>query len=181
MAKVKKCKKCSQSDSVAGIEDVKWAEMISATVAAIVANKVDNMLVQNADGTAKTEGYFVENPMAKNAMFAALGVGLASYMQDEYSQGAAIGLFAYGAYGLTMQLMDKYATPTVSGMYSKNGVYGLGNLVSMPPRNISGISQNADPRFIVGNYGVQQPIINGVDDREPIKEEIFESAMESGL
>lgn len=171
----KPCKKCSQSAKVSGMEDVPYMEMIAATVTAVAANKVDDMLTKNADGTAKT-GFLVDNPMVKNLLFVAAGVGLTSYMDDEISKGVGIGAVTYGGYAIIMELMAKMYPPQTPPV---NGVYGM---MAVPPQNIGSVSpMNAAPRLVTGNYGVSPSIIDGMDNEELPQYAPTDSGLESGL
>lgn len=171
-----KCKKCSES-SVSGMESVPMVEMLAATLTAYTASKVDKALTTNADGTPKT-GFLTENPLVKNALYIAAGVGLASYMQDEISKGIAIGSVAYGGFGVIEQFMNQWtgsATPSAAGLYGVQFVR---------PQNIAGVSPlNAAPRTSLSASGVVPSVIDGTEDSEEILEVVTGSqgGIETGL
>jgi hypothetical protein len=114
----KKCKTCA-NDGVYGIEDAKYIEVASAVVGAFVSGKVDEMIVNDADGVPK-DNYFSNNPTVKNAAFVVAGVALTAFMPGEMALGAGIGMATYGGYNLITELMNKDAT--VSGLtYRRSG------------------------------------------------------------
>jgi len=141
-----KCRSCatSRNAQVTGFEDVPYVELASAVVAGYGASKIDTMITENADGTAK-EGFLVDNPMARNALFIGAGVGIMAYMKGDMYKGAGIGMASYGGLKLIEGLMTP-ADPTVTGV---NG------LKWSPPSNIAGL------RSLPGNYGVAPSLVAG--------------------
>ena len=144
-----KCRSCatSRNAQVTGFEDVPYVELASAVVAGYGASKIDTMLTENPDGTAKV-GFLVDNPMARNAMFIGAGVGMMAYLKGEMYKGAGIGMASYGGLKLIEGLMTP-ATPVVAGLRWS------------PPQNIAGM--HSGMRTLPGNYGVAPNIVAGTD------------------
>lgn len=166
-----KCKTCAtkRPATVTGFEDVPYVELATAVVSSYAAGKVDTMLQQEADGTAKT-GFLVDNPMARNGLFLAAGVGILAYMKGEMYKGAGIGLATYGGY----QLIDSLMTPADTTSSSVQG------LTWMPPQNIAGLNDGL--RHLPGNYGVAPNIVAGYQGSNYAQSDFEESQMEvSGL
>ena len=164
-----KCKTCATKRpvSVTGFEDVPYVELATAVVSSYAAGKVDTMLQQEADGTPRT-GFLVDNPMARNGLFLAAGVGILAYMKGEMYKGAGIGLATYGGY----QLIDSLMTPATT----TSSVQGL---TFMPPQNIAGLNDGL--RHLPGNYGVAPNIVAGYQGSNYAETDFEESMSVSGL
>lgn len=169
----KKCSKCSGKKrrsrvaAVNGFDSIPYMEFAAAAVGAIVTGYADKMATTNEDGTAK-EGFFTDNPTAKNAIYVAIGLGLTAFMEGEMAKGAGIGIAVYGAYNLAQNLMKP--ADTVTGM-------GVNGLVYMPPQNIAGYVNGLNR--IPGDYGVAPDNIFGMEDStgSNFVREQFESQM----
>ena len=164
-----KCKTCAtrRPSQVAGFQDVPYTELAAAVVTSYAAGKVDTMLTQESDGTART-GFLVDNPMARNGLFLAAGVGVLAYLKGEMYKGAGIGLATYGGYQLIQGLM----TPADDSA-------AVTGLTWMPPQNIAGLNDGL--RTLPGNYGIAPDIVAGYQGSNYAQEDV-ESQMEvSGL
>jgi|TARA_R110000824_G_C15231140_1_gene678583 hypothetical protein len=163
-----KCRTCAtkRPSQVAGFQDVPYTEVAAAVVTSYAAGKVDTMLTTESDGTAKT-GFLVDNPMARNGLFLAAGVGVLAYLKGEMYKGAGIGLATYGGYQLIQGLMTP-KDATVTG------------LRWVPPTNIAGLNDGL--RTLPGNYGVAPDLVAGYQGSNYAQEEFEESQMAvSGL
>jgi hypothetical protein len=142
-----RCKKCTAKSGVYGIEDAAYIEVASAVVGATVMGRVDQMATQDEAG-APRDNFLANNPMAKNALYVAAGLGITAFMQGEMYKGLGIGVAAYGGYNLVEGFLQPDTTTTVNG------------LKFMPPRNIAGVH---GLRTLPGNYGVAPSIVAGVN------------------
>lgn len=142
----KKCRTCSKSAQVYGIEDAPYMEIATITASAYGTSYIDKMLTTNADGTPKTEGMFVEQPMLRKALFVAGGVGLTAFMKGDLYKNVGVGMASYGLLGVVESLMQPASTSSVTG------------LKWQPPTNIAGLRQ------LSGNYGVAPSIVAGTHD-----------------
>ena len=163
-----KCKTCAtkRPAMVTGFNDVPYVELATAVVSSYAAGKVDTMLQQEADGTART-GFLVDNPMARNGLFLAAGVGILAYMKGEMYKGAGIGLATYGGY----QLIETLMTPADAS--------GVSGLTFLPPQNIAGLNDGL--RHLPGNYGVAPDLVAGYQGSNYAQEDFEESMSVSGL
>ncbi len=157
-----KCKTCKNKSSyVGGIEDIPYMEMIAATLSAVAAGKIDELLTTNSDGTPKVNT-FTESPMIKNAAFIIAGLGLSAYLDDETAKSAGVGMVVYGGFNL----IQSYMNPTA--------VSGMAQMVGRPPRNIGSVSpMDAAPMFSNMAYGVVPSTIGEIEtgnelERQPI-------------
>jgi hypothetical protein len=140
----RKCKTCSKSASVYGFEDAPYMEIAYVTAGAYATSYVEKFLTTNADGTSKTEGMLVEQPMLRKGLFVAGGVGLSAFVQGDVYKNLGVGMATYGLYGLVEELMKpKDQTTSVTG------------LKFVPPQNIAGL------RTLTGNYGIAPSIVAG--------------------
>lgn len=164
------CKKCAskQPVTVLGFEDAPYIEIASAVVSAYASDYVSNMLTSESDGTPK-EGFLVDNPMVKNALFIGAGVGLAAFMKGKAYQGAGIGMATYGGFMLIQELMKE--EPAGSG--------GLHGLRWSPPQNIAGMNDGL--RTLQGNYGIAPDLVAGYGGSNYAEEDFYEKQEISGL
>ena len=162
-----KCKTCAtrRPVNVAGFEDAPYTEIASAVVSAYATDYVSTMLTSNSDGTPK-EGFLVDNPMVKNALFVGAGIGLSAFMKGKAYMGAGIGMATYGGFKLIEELMTK-EEPTVTGLRWS------------PPTNIAGMS-NSGLRHLDGNYGIAPNVVAGYGSNYA-EEEMMEKTEVSGL
>lgn len=138
----KKCRTCSKSAQIYGLEDAPYMEIATVTASAYGTAYIDKMLTTNSDGTPKTEGMFVEQPLLRKALFVAGGVGLTAFMKGDLYKNVGVGMATYGLYGVVESLMQP-STSSVTG------------LTFQPPTNIAGL------RTLTGNYGVAPSIVAG--------------------
>jgi len=160
------CKKCASKRpiTVAGFEDAPYTEIATAVVSAYATDYVSNMLTHEADGTPK-EGFLTDNPLVKNALFVAGGIGLSAFMKGKAYMGAGIGMATYGGFQLIQELMKEEA-PTTQGV---NG------LRWQPPTNIAGL------RTLQGNYGIAPNIVSGYSGSNYAEEDFYEKQEVAGL
>jgi len=165
------CKKCAsrQPVTVAGFEDTPYVEIASAVVSAYASDYVSNMLTHDADGVEK-EGFLTDNPMVKNALFIAGGIGLSAFMKGEMYKGAGIGMATYGGFQLIQELMKEEPATT----------QGVNGLRWQPPTNIAGMS-GGGMRTLQGNYGVAPNIVAGYGGSNYAEEDFYEKQEVAGL
>ena len=162
------CKKCAsrQPVVVAGFEDAPYTEIATAVVTAYASDYVSNMLTHDADGVPK-EGFLTDNPMVKNALFIAGGIGLSAFMKGKAYQGAGIGMATYGGFQLIQELMKEAPDTGVTGLRWQ------------PPTNIAGMSGGV--RTLQGNYGIAPNIVAGYGGSNYAEEEFYEKQEVAGL
>lgn len=107
----KKCKSCSASVDGFSMENIKFGLIGAAVAGALVTDQANKMITQNADGTPKTTGYFVENPKAKDAALLLAGAGITMLSDgNEMITGLGVGVAVFGGYNLVKSMM----TPTTT-------------------------------------------------------------------
>jgi len=158
-----KCRTCAskQPATVMGFEDAPYIEIASAVAGAYASSYVGNMLTNNSDGTPK-EGFLVDNPMVKSALFIGAGIGLTAFMKGDMYKGAGIGMATYGGFELITELM-KPADDAVTGLRWQ------------PPTNIAGMNDGF--RTLDGNYGIAPNIVAGYEGSNYAEEEMEQQSL----
>lgn len=146
-----KCKSCSKSAGVYGVDDIPYTTIGAAIASALVTAKLDIAVTENADGTPK-DNFLAKSPTMKNALYL-IGGALLTSMDGEMYQGAGVGMATYGGFNLVQGLMEQYSTPT-----------GVGSLQFIPP---SSIGKLPGQYTIPGNAGTA-PSILGLNKRQGV-------------